>query len=171
MGMGSSDARFTEFASANIGRLTQFAELLTGDPHRAADLVQEALERAYLRWQKVDLDDPYSYVRQIVVNQYRNWWNRLRRREVLIERLPDTAGQDDHAARIARSHLLRQALMTLTVRERTVVVLRYYADLDVMAIAAEVGIAPGTVKSTLSRARARLREYPGLTESFARQEG
>ena len=58
-----SETAFAEFASANIGRLTQFAELLTGDPHRAADLVQEALERAYLRWHKVDLDDPYAYVR------------------------------------------------------------------------------------------------------------
>jgi Sigma-70 region 2 len=83
-----SEAAFAEFASANIGRLTQFAELLTGDPHRAADLVQEALERAYLRWHKVDLDDPFAYVRQIIVNQYRNWWNRRRDREVPTSSCP-----------------------------------------------------------------------------------
>jgi RNA polymerase sigma-70 factor (sigma-E family) len=160
------DAGFADFVAGNIGRLTQFAELLSGDPHRAADLVQEALERAYLRWHKVDLDDPYSYVRRIIVNQYRNWWNRRRSREVPIELVPEPSGPDDHASRHAQRDLLRRALMTLTIRERTVVVLRFYADLDVAAIAIEAGIAEGTVKSTLSRAMGRLRSYPGLTDAF-----
>jgi RNA polymerase sigma factor (sigma-70 family) len=55
---------------------------------------------------------------------------------------------------------VRDALNTLTRRERQVVVLRYYADLSEAAIAAELRIAPGTVKSSLSRALRRLRTLP-----------
>jgi RNA polymerase sigma-70 factor (sigma-E family) len=165
-----SDADFVEFVTGSVGRLTQFAELLTGDPHRAADLVQESLERAYIRWPKVEVDDPHAYVRQIIVNQYRNWWRRRRSREVLIERPPDTVVGEDHAVRLAQSDLLRRALATLTTRERAVVVLRFYSDLDIAAIAAETGIAPGTVKSTLSRAMGRMREFPGLDDSLAERE-
>ena len=168
--MDQTDASFTEFVTGSVGRLTRFAELLTGDPHRAADLVQESLERAYIRWPKVQVDDPHAYVRQIIVNQYRNWWRRRRDREVLIERPPDTAVSDDHAVRLAQSDLLRRALATLTARERAVVVLRFYSDLDIAAIAAETGIATGTVKSTLSRAMARMRLFPGFEESLTGRE-
>lgn len=168
--MDRSDAAFTEFVAGSVGRLTRFAELLTGDPHRAADLVQESLERAYIRWPKIQVDDPHAYVRQIIVNQYRNWWRRRRDREVLIEPPPDSVVSDDHAIRLAQSDVLRRALATLTPRERAVVVLRFYSDLDIAAIATETGIAQGTVKSTLFRAMARMRAFPGLDESLAERE-
>lgn len=68
--MDQSDAGFTEFVSGSVNRLTRFAELFAGGPHRAPDLVQESLERAYIRWPKAQVEVPHAYVRQIIVNQY-----------------------------------------------------------------------------------------------------
>jgi DNA-directed RNA polymerase specialized sigma24 family protein len=51
--------------------------MLCGDAESAEDLVQTALEKAYLRWDRIELEDPFAYVRQAVVNQHLSW---LRRR-------------------------------------------------------------------------------------------
>lgn len=157
------DADFTVFVEANGPRLLHTARLLTGDPHRAADLVQAALERAYSRWGKIRAEDPYAYVRRIVVNQNNDWWRRGPSRERPTADLPpDGAAPQDLAEEYARREQVRLLLGGLTTRERTVVVLRYHLDQHEAAIAAELGIAVGTVKSTLSRALAKLRSQPGF---------
>ncbi|MBP0455021.1 MULTISPECIES: SigE family RNA polymerase sigma factor [unclassified Kitasatospora] len=158
------DAEFSAFVIGNSGQLIRLAELLTGDPHRARDIVQSALERAYLHWHRITADDPTAYVRRIVVNQHRDWWRRLRNRELPTDRTPERPGREDLAERQAQQALLHQALATLTRRERTVVVLRYYGDLSEADTAAELGIAPGTVKSTLHRALSKLRALPELAD-------
>ncbi|GAA3028214.1 SigE family RNA polymerase sigma factor [Kitasatospora sp. NPDC006786] len=158
------DDEFSAFVAGSGRQLLRLAELLTGDPDRAKDIVQSALERAYLHWHRITGDDPTAYVRRIVVNQHRDWWRRLRNHELPIERVPDRPLADDLAERQAERAVLRQALGTLTRRERTVVVLRYYGDLTEAAIAAELGIAPGTVKSTLHRAMSKLRALPELAD-------
>jgi RNA polymerase sigma-70 factor (sigma-E family) len=159
------DADFTAFVAGNGARLLRLAELLSGDPHRAADLAQGALEKAYLRWHRIESDDPTAYVRRIIVNAHRDWWRLGRGREVAAGVLPDVASPRDLADDQARRELARSALACLTLRERQVVVLRYYADLSEAGIAAELRIAPGTVKSTLSRALARLRALPEFADS------
>ncbi|WP_354642735.1 SigE family RNA polymerase sigma factor [Kitasatospora camelliae] len=156
------DEDFTAFVTTKGRQLVRLAELLTGDPHRADDLVQSALERAYPRWHRIAKDDPTAYVRRIVVNQHRDWWRRLRNREVPTDAAPDRVDPVDQVDRYAQRALVLGALARLTVRERTVVVLRYYEDLSEARIAAELHIAPGTVKSTLSRALAKLRTFPEL---------
>lgn len=82
------DAEFSAFVAGNSRQLIRLAELLTGDPHRARDIVQSALERAYLHWHRITADDPTAYVRRIVVNQHRDWWRRLRNRELPTEHTP-----------------------------------------------------------------------------------
>jgi RNA polymerase sigma-70 factor (sigma-E family) len=154
------DAEFTAFVEACGGRLFHTAELLTGDPHRAADLVQSSLERAYLRWGRIQADDPTAYVRRIMVNSQRDWWRRVRVREWLTADPPDAATPRDLATDASQRAYVLGALARLTPRERTVVVLRFYADLSEAAIATEVGIALGTVKSTLARALGKLRALP-----------
>ena len=52
------------------------AQLLTGDPHTAEDLTQDVLARAYLRWDKVERDDPYAYLRRALVNARTDRWRR-----------------------------------------------------------------------------------------------
>jgi len=165
------DAEFTAFVAAHGSRLLRLAELLSGDPHRAADLTQTALERAYLRWHRIESDDPLAYVRRIIVNSYRDWWRLRRNREWSTDQVPEREIPWDVAERHAQQETVRNALKVLTRRERQVVVLRYYADLSEAAIAAELGIAPGTVKSCMSRALGRLRtlpEFSGHGESAGR---
>ncbi len=131
-------------------------------PSGGADLAQAALERTYVRWAHVRSEDPMVYVRKALVNQQRDWWRRRQRRpEWPAATVPDVAGPEDHAAGHAQRDVMRAALAQLTRRERHVVVLRYYADLADPEIAAEVGIAVGTVKSTSARALRKLRAALG----------
>ena len=156
------EAGFAAFVASNTSRLVHLAELLTGSPHDAPDLVQSALIKVYPRWSRIEADDPMGYVRRVMVNQQNDWWRRKRPKEVLTARVPEAAGRDDLAHDQAQRDAVLAALAALTRRERQVVVLRFYCDLTESAIAAEAGIAVGTVKSTLSRALHRLRSMPEL---------
>ncbi|MEZ0096060.1 SigE family RNA polymerase sigma factor [Streptacidiphilus sp. EB129] len=159
------DAEFSTFV-VNRGRyLHRLAELLTGDPHRASDLVQSALERAYPRWQRIQADDPTAYVRRIIVNGHRSWWHRRLNRELPAEPAPDRAAPGDLAEGHAQRSVVLGALRQLTARERSVIALRFYGDLSESEIAAELEIAPGTVKSTVHRALGKLRAMPELADS------
>ncbi|WP_323747547.1 SigE family RNA polymerase sigma factor [Catenulispora rubra] len=156
------DADFTAFVAANGGRLIHIAELLSGEPHRAADLAQAALEKAYPRWNRIRSDNPMAYIRTILVNQHKTWWRRYRDREQLGN-VPERATAYDFAHEHSQRMVVLDALAKLTKRERQVVVLRYYADLSEAQTAAELGISQGTVKSTMHRALARLRGSQVLT--------
>jgi RNA polymerase sigma-70 factor (sigma-E family) len=154
-----SDQEFDEFASAAWPRLRRSAYLLTGDHHLAEDLAQTALARTYAHWRRVRRSDALAYARRVLVNAN---IDRLRRRRML------EVGDGDHGTDLAqvaerpdgradeRDELVR-LLRTLTERERRVVVLRHYFDLSEREVAEELGIAPGTVKSTLARGLAKLR--------------
>jgi RNA polymerase sigma-70 factor (sigma-E family) len=152
---------FNAFVSARSRHLLQTAYLLTGDPHRAEDLLQTALTRAYLRWDRIESEDPEGYVRRTLANAHIDWWRRKPWREEPSAELPDVAGPDQAAAFDVRNAVLG-ALAGLSRRQRAVVVLRYYEDLSEAEIAAVLGCSPGTVKSAASRAMAKLRAHPGL---------
>lgn len=144
---------FDAFARGRMRELLRFAHVLTGDPHRAADLVQDALERTLMSWDRVvRKDDPEAYVRRAIVNRSVSIWRRTRR-ERLVAESPDRAydvkpGHDDE---------LWGALATLPPRQRAVLVLRYYEDLSEADTAAALGCSVGTVKSQTSKGLARLR--------------
>ena len=156
------DAGFAAYVAANTPRLVHLAELLTGSPHDAPDLVQSALIKVYPRWSRIEADDPTGYIRRVMVNHQNDWWRRKRPREVLTDRLPELAGSCDVAGEHAQRTAVLSALSQLTRRERQVVVLRYFCDLTEAAVAAEAGIAVGTVKSTMTRALRRMRAMPEL---------
>ncbi|MFC4784457.1 SigE family RNA polymerase sigma factor [Nocardioides sp. MAHUQ-72] len=157
-----SDSDFDDFALAAWPRLRWSAYLLCGDHHLAEDLAQTALVRTYARWGSVRRADAMAYTRRVLVNLN---IDRVRRRrpvelgdlDVDATASPDrTAGSDD------RDEVVR-LLSALTEKERRVVVLRHYFDLSEAAVAAELGMARGTVKSTLSRALAKLRADQSLS--------
>ncbi|KQY63942.1 MULTISPECIES: SigE family RNA polymerase sigma factor [unclassified Nocardioides] len=150
------DHEFDEFAVAAWPRLRWAAYLLTSDHHLAEDLAQTALVRTYSSWRKVRHEDAMAYTRRVLVNLNIDRLRRRRVHEVGDEHLGDRPEPETGDPLGDRDELVR-LLATLTEKERRVLLLRHYFDLSEAAAAAELGIAPGTVKSTLSRALAKLR--------------
>jgi RNA polymerase sigma-70 factor (sigma-E family) len=164
----AEDADFSAFVAAQSGRLVHLADLLCGDRHRAEDLVQSALIRAYQRWDRIEGDDPFGYVRQAIVNANRDWWRRRRWREVASADLPEPEPGMDFTSAVDNRAAVLRALSMLTQIERNVVVLRFYEDLDEQSTARLLGMALGTVKSTCARALRKLRVSPELTDELAK---
>ena len=177
---GSRDEDFTAFVLARSGRLVHFARMLCGDAGLAEDLVQTALEKAYLRWDRIELGDPFAYVRQAVVNQHLSWVRRRLWRERpsgSTAEMDEQAGYslplqyaDDPSAGVEHRIAIAGALATLTRRERAVVVLRFVEDRTEAQTAATLGIALGTVKSANARALQKLRAAPELSGSYAGEQ-
>lgn len=169
------DAEFAAFMVSAAPALARTAWLLCGDAHQADELVQQALVRTYLAWDRARERDPLAYARRVLANQRISTWRR-RRREVLRstsmlpERRVDDA-QDVHAER----DVLVRALALLTPRQRRVVVLRHLEGLTEKEVADDLGITVGTVKSTASRALQQLRgamgERHGVTPGGVRDGG
>jgi RNA polymerase sigma factor (sigma-70 family) len=91
-----------------------------------------------------------------MVNTHISWWRRRRLEEYPTDEVPDQAVAD-HAGDIELSDPLRRALDRLPSRMRAAVVLRYCEDMSEAEVAQALGISQGTVKSTVSRAVAKLR--------------
>ncbi|ROS31015.1 SigE family RNA polymerase sigma factor [Cellulomonas sp. PhB150] len=155
------DEQFTAFMAAHQGHLLHTAWLLTGDAHRAEELVQQALVRTYSSWDRV-ATDRLAYTRRTLVNLRVDTWRR-RRREVLTSELPERGIADAHGPTDDRDQLVR-ALALLSPRQRRVVVLRHLVGLPEAEVAAELGVSLGTVKSTASRGLQRLRETLAETD-------
>jgi RNA polymerase sigma-70 factor (sigma-E family) len=166
---------FDEFARARMPELLRFGHALTGSPHAAADLVQDALERTMLAWTRVENQgDPEGYVRRIMINRNISIWRRHRRETLMLD-VPEGAGQRWSTVSrepVVRDLALWDRIRALPPRQRTVIVLRYYEDMSEAQIAALMGSSVGTVKSQASRALASLRrdsfhfaESDGLAES------
>jgi RNA polymerase sigma-70 factor (sigma-E family) len=156
------------FAAARLPALTQAAFLLTGDRHRAEDLVQTALARSYAAWHRIERSDPEAYVRRVMLNAYRSWCRRRPWRETpseyVVEQADAAATRPDHAAAQAERDVVWRALATLSPQQRAVVVLRYYEDRSDDEIAELLGCSVGTVKRQSARALAKLRTPGRLGE-------
>jgi RNA polymerase sigma-70 factor (sigma-E family) len=152
------DQEFTAWAVGAERQLLRSAVLLTGDLHRAQDLVQEAMVKVALRWPRLRGGQPTAYARTIVVRDNISWWRRLRR-EVTVDPTPalDRTSIAAVATDAEAALVVRRALNRLTPAQRAVVVLRYFDDLTERETAHVLGIAVGTVKSQVSVALARLR--------------
>src|SRR5262245_51153017 len=87
----SRDVDFAAYMEARQPSLLRTAYLLTGDPHTAEDLVQTALAKLYLSWDKVQRRDSVDgYVRRILVNEHHSLWRRgWKRREHASGELPE----------------------------------------------------------------------------------
>jgi RNA polymerase sigma-70 factor (sigma-E family) len=167
-------ASFEDFVQARSAALFRTALLLTGrDTAEAEDLLQLCLERAYRHWNTITRfgDDPERYTRRILANAANDRWRRLgRRREHSLTVAGSGTAIPDRAAEVADRDILFRALAVLPRRQRTVLVLRYFDDLEDVEIAAALGCSLGTVRSHASRGLARLRQ--AVAEMSAdRQEG
>lgn len=161
-----SEESFRAFVQSRTPALSRVAYLLTGDRQHAEDLVQNALYKAALRWQRlISKGDPEAYVRRIVYTEHVSNWRRRRLTELPHERMPEPPGAEpDLSLRVT----LRDALARLTPKQRTILVLRFYEDLSESQTAAVLGIRLGTVKSQTRHALGRLRELaPELAELWS----
>ncbi|GAB3812039.1 sigma-70 family RNA polymerase sigma factor [Kribbella italica] len=150
---------FEEYASARGQELVRLGFTICGDYQRAEDLAQIALMQAFRSWRKVQrADDPHTYVRRILVNSYLSMTRRRSFTEAPAADLDPDRTVPDPAHDIVTSDDLWRTLATLSARERVVLVLRYYQDLDDRTIADLLGIKPSSVRSLASRALGTLRK-------------
>ncbi|GIH06425.1 RNA polymerase sigma24 factor [Rhizocola hellebori] len=152
---------FDAYVVAAWPRLVRSAWLLTGDWHRAEDLVQAVLARAYGRWSRIGADSPDAYLRAMLATTFLTWWRRRWRAEIPSATIAESAGVDEHA-RAELQQVVRDALLSLPHQQRAVLMLRFHADLTEAATADALGISLGTVKSYTARALAALRQHPSL---------
>jgi RNA polymerase sigma-70 factor (sigma-E family) len=150
----------TLFREHHLG-LVRMAVLIVGDQPTAEDVVQDAFVALHRRLDRLsDRDNTLPYIRAAVLNGCRTVLRRRRR---------PFRGTEPEAVWSAESSVVlgedrREvflALRTLPHRQREALVLRYYLDLSEAEIAATMGIARGTVKSTTSRALAALAKKLG----------
>jgi RNA polymerase sigma-70 factor (sigma-E family) len=159
------NASFDAFVRARLPDLLRFGRALTGSHEAGADLVQDALERTLLAWNRLESrHEPEGYVRRIMVNRNISIWRKWGREHATAE-ITDRGIEDRHF-----DDDMWRALQTLPPRQRAVIALRYYEDLSEAEIARALGCSVGTVKSQASKALAKLRtlvEQRGGRDEFA----
>lgn len=156
----SAGDEVADFVRLHHGRLLGLAVLLSDRRADAEDLLQDALVRTARRWQAAR-ENPQAYVRRVLVNlahdRRRNASRRVR--EVELTAGADRAGEPDPSdPTVARADLFA-ACATLPERQRTALVLRYWADLSIAETAAAMGCSEGAVKTHTHRALAAVREH------------
>ncbi|WP_233604369.1 SigE family RNA polymerase sigma factor [Micromonospora sp. HM5-17] len=157
----SMDEEFREFVAARSAALLRTAYLLAGDWATAEDLLQTALTKTYLAWKRLgEIEAVEPYARRVLINTATSWWRRRWHGERPTEILPERPAPDEIEPQLERDRLWRH-LQSLPVRQRAILVLRYYEDLSEAQTAALLNISPGTVKSQTSRALHTLRRRLG----------
>jgi RNA polymerase sigma-70 factor (sigma-E family) len=147
---------FGEFVRARSGALLRAAHMLTGNRADAEDLVQATLVKAYQSWEKIDPAALDAYVRQVMRNTHISGWRRRRVDEYPTDELPDAPAADVTGDSDLRD-VVQRAIDRLPRQMRAAVMLRYYDDMTEPEVAAALGVSVGTVKSTVARAVAKLR--------------
>ena len=158
---------FTEFYTSAKDDCLRIVLVSVGDRQLAEDLVAEAFTRAWMSWRKVrDHPSPRAWVVRTALNVHVSWWRR-RRREVLADgaSVPPSSAADLPPG---LDEVLVRAIRALPLRQREVITLRVFFDLDTEATATTLGISPGTVGVHLHRALAALRaQIPSFSDQEA----
>lgn len=161
--MSGDEREFAEFFRSGWAPCLRAVAATTGDVALAEELVAEAFARAWASWRKVSRHSARrAWVVRTALNLRVSWWRR-RRRELPL------AGHDQAAPGALGGGwdgAVLGAVRRLPVRQREVIVLRVFLDLDVETTARQLGIAPGTVRAHLSRAVAALRDELDQTNTM-----
>ena len=150
----ADESSFDDFYLATRQALLSQLTAMTLDRELAADTVQEAYARAWQRWARVSqLEDPRAWVRTVA---WRLAISHFRRRSVVVRLLGrvDAGVSGEPAFEVALDVVA--GLRVLSPEHRRVLVLHEMVGMSVREVAAETGVAEGTVKSRLSRARDRM---------------
>ncbi|CAL9521124.1 hypothetical protein SUDANB145_03817 [Streptomyces sp. enrichment culture] len=157
---------FASYVKARQPVLLRTARSLTANPSDAEDLLQTALTKTYVAWERIEdhraLD---GYVRRALLNTRTSQWRKRKVDEFACDELPEpepVPGGSDPAEQQALHDAMWRAILKLPARQRAMVVLRYYEDLSESQTAEVLGVSVGTVKSAVSRALGKLRDDPEL---------
>ncbi|MFB7946432.1 sigma-70 family RNA polymerase sigma factor [Kitasatospora phosalacinea] len=160
-----------ELAAVRGAELGRYGFLLTGDRSEAADLVQEALVRVFAgprrSWRSAEAE---RYVRRTMLNRFLDLRRRKVRYDALVPRVAEGSVSADHSEQTADRLRLLGALDVLSPTQRACVVLRYYEDLSVAAVADRIGCSEGNAKRHLRDGLLRLGAALAET-SHDREEG
>jgi RNA polymerase sigma-70 factor (ECF subfamily) len=145
---------FDELYRGTSARMLRYGYAVVGDLTEAQDLVQEAYARAWRQWRALGTHpDLEAWLRLVIVRLANDRWRRLARNRLIGWR----AGTPDRVpAPSEDSVVVLAALRRLPMAQRQALALHYLFDVPIADIAEETGAAVGTVKSWLSRGRARL---------------
>lgn len=162
-----AELTYESFLADHLDSLARYARVLTGNRDDAHDALTDCLIKVQHSWQNITtVDQPLAYVRKMlsntVISSKRRWSHRNIR--VTDSGFIPEAGAEDRSAIVDRLDELHRMLRTLTERQRTMVVMRYYLDLAPSDIAAELGCTEVTVRSVISRALSTLRTNPMLVD-------
>jgi RNA polymerase sigma-70 factor, ECF subfamily len=158
------EQEFRVFVAARQNALLRTAYLLTGDWASAEDLLQVSLTKTCLAWSRIkDKSLAERYVRTTMSRTAISWWRRRWIGERSTASLPEVAVTD--AMAIDDRDEVWRVLSTLPVRQKAVLVLRFYEELSEAEIAHVLGCSPGSVKSHASRGLKAMRERLGDSDS------
>ena len=160
-------ADFEAWVAAHEAALLRFGYLLTGNAQAAEEAVQAALTAAYVNWERVsEADHPDRYLRRMIANAHIGGWRRWDRRVSPVAEVRSGDTLPDLAGTVAERDAIWRVCRSLPPRQRAIVVLRFYEDLDFAEIADVLGIGESSVRSALHRALASMRT--ALSEEDAR---
>jgi RNA polymerase sigma factor (sigma-70 family) len=169
--MRSESPAFEEFYRGARDECLRTVLVSVGDRDVAQELVDEAFARACASWRKVSKHPaPAAWVVRTALNENVSRWRR-RRREVAV---PD-AGElvelrsGDGAGGSPVDPRIMAALLRLPVRQRQVIALRIFLDLDTERTGEVLGVTPSTVKAHLARALGSLRDDVALITEKEKQ--
>jgi RNA polymerase sigma-70 factor (ECF subfamily) len=155
-----ADLDFSTFFENEHVRLGRAVYLLTGDASEAEDLIQEAMARAYERWDRVSrMAEPAGYVYRTASNLHRRRIGRYRRHVQLLGGIAPS--RVDVAESVGHVADVWAALNQLTRQQRDAVILVEFFGYDTEAAGRVLGISAVSVRVRLHRARMRLRESLG----------
>ena len=145
-----------ELYAASYRRLVVQLYAICGDLADAEDAVQEGFVTAIRKHREVArMGNPEAWVRTVALNRLRSGW----RHTAVVRRYQRAVPGPQEPVEVGPEHVaITTALAQLNESQRRVVVLHHLADLGTAQIAAELGLAEGTVKSQLARARILLAE-------------
>lgn len=138
------------FCESNKDRLVGVLTLHCGDPHTAEELAQETLVKVCIRWRAVQrMVNPEAWMFRVAINLSNSYFRRkVAERKAKARLRSDTHHHDPD---VADAVAVRQAIAALPRRQRSVLVLRFYADLSVTDVAEALGMPEGTVKTLTHR--------------------
>jgi RNA polymerase sigma factor (sigma-70 family) len=161
--VSNQQREFADFFQASWEPCLRAVMAVAGSPQLAEDQVAEAFARAWVSWRTVRRHPaPRAWVVRTALNAGASWWRRPRRELPLADH--DATAPDDLGGGLDGA--LLTAIWRLPRRQREVIALRIFLDLDNAAIARQLGIEAGTVRMHLSRGVTALRRELTPTQNL-----